>query len=41
MNLSIRKAHINDLEIIQKLNLQLFEKEHKEYDDLLDLKWTF
>jgi len=41
MGLSIRKANIEDLETVQKLNLQLFEKEHREYDDLLDLHWTF
>ena len=41
MDLYIRKAQIGDLEIVQTLNLKLFEKEYKEYDNLLDLKWTF
>ena len=37
----IRSATLDDLEDIQSLNLKLFEKEHKEYDPLLDLCWTF
>ena len=37
----IRFATLDDLEAIQTLNLKLFEKEHKEYDLLLDLNWTF
>ncbi|MBI4116686.1 GNAT family N-acetyltransferase [Candidatus Pacearchaeota archaeon] len=37
----IRKATIEDLEDIQKLNLQLFEKEYNEYDKTLNLRWTF
>lgn len=39
--MEIRKATTEDLEEIQKLNLMLFEKEKDEYDDLLDLSWTF
>ena len=39
--MKIRKAMIGDLKEIQELNLMLFEKEHKEYDKLLDLNWTF
>ncbi len=39
--IEIRKATIEDLEDIQKLNLQLFKKEYKEYDKTLNLKWTF
>ncbi len=41
MNIQIKKATINDLQDIQKLNLLLFKKEYEEYDKLLDLKWTF
>jgi len=41
MEVVIREATITDLQDIQKLNLKLFEKEHKEYDPLLDLNWTF
>jgi len=39
--MEIRKAVIGDLKRIQELNLMLFEKEQKEYDELLDLDWTF
>lgn len=37
----IRRATIKDLEDILSLNLELFKKEHKEYDKKLDLKWTY
>ena len=39
--MEIRKATLDDLKDIQKLNLLLFEKEYKEYDKLLDKDWTF
>ena len=41
MELIIQKATINDLKYIQELNLQLFKKEYREYDPLLNLNWTF
>ncbi|MDD5181782.1 MAG: GNAT family N-acetyltransferase [Candidatus Nanoarchaeia archaeon] len=41
MEIRIRKATVKELEVIQKLNLMLFEKEHKEYDSTLNLEWTF
>ncbi|MFT4309455.1 MAG: N-acetyltransferase family protein [Candidatus Woesearchaeota archaeon] len=41
MNIIIRNATIDDLSRVQELNLSLFKKEHKEYDSLLDLNWTF
>lgn len=39
--MNIRKATINDLETIQDLNLMLFKKEQKEYDEKLNINWTF
>jgi GNAT superfamily N-acetyltransferase len=39
--MDIRPATIKDLKAIQELNLLLFKKEHREYDKLLDLNWTF
>ncbi len=39
--MEIRKAVAGDLKKIQELNLMLFEKEKREYDELLDLNWTF
>ena len=41
MDITIRKANIVDLKTIQTLNLKLFEKENKEFDESLDVKWTF
>jgi len=41
MKVTIKNATIDDLQKIQALNLRLFEKEYKEYDPLLNLKWTF
>jgi GNAT superfamily N-acetyltransferase len=41
MEVIIRNATLNDLQKIQELNLKLFEKEHKEYDPLLNMDWTF
>lgn len=37
----IRKATLDDLKSIQELNLLLFKKEKKEYDQRLDLSWTY
>ena len=39
--MEVRKATIKDLKEIQALCQKLFEKEHEEYDKLLDLDWTF
>lgn len=41
VEVKIKKAKIENLKDIQKLNLLLFKKEYKTYDKLLDLKWTF
>lgn len=41
MNVIIRNSEIDDLQRVQELNLKLFEKEHEEYDSLLNLDWTF
>lgn len=41
MNITIRKANIDDLECIQKLNSKLFEKEYREFDDSLKVSWPF
>lgn len=41
MNVTIKTATMDDLQKIQELNLKLFEKEHEEYDSLLNLDWTF
>lgn len=40
MEITIKKATIDDLKEIQELSLKLFEKEYKEYDSSLDLDWT-
>ncbi|MBT6690213.1 GNAT family N-acetyltransferase [archaeon] len=40
MATTIRKATMKDLKKIQELNLELFKKEKKEYDSLLDLDWV-
>lgn len=37
----IRKADIEDLEDILRLNFDLFKKEEKEYDKSLNLEWTY
>ena len=37
----IRKATIKDLADIQRLNLDLFKKECREFDENLNLKWTY
>ena len=41
MDVVIKKATLDDLKTVQKLNLKLFEKEHKEYDSLLNMDRTF
>lgn len=39
-NINIRKANIKDLKSILRLNFDLFNKEYREYDKSLNLKWT-
>ena len=39
--MEVRKAVIGDLKRIRELNFMLFEKEYEEYDDLLDMDWTY
>ena len=41
MDFIIRNADINDIYEIQRMNKLLFEKEYNEYDDTLNLEWTF
>lgn len=41
MDVTIKTATMDDLQKVQELNLKLFEKEHKEFDTLLNLDWTF
>ena len=41
MEILIKKAEIQDLKRVQELNLELFKKEYKEYDNLLNLDYTF
>jgi len=41
MDVIIKTATNDDLSKVQELNLKLFEKEHKEYDPLLNLDWVF
>jgi len=40
-SIKIRRATKKDLLAIQKLNLALFKKERLEYDNDLDLHWTY
>lgn len=40
-DIKIRKANIEDLQDILRLNFDLFKKEYKEYDKSLNLKWTY
>lgn len=40
LKIEIRKATIKDLDDILRLNLELFKKERREYDKLLDMNWT-
>lgn len=37
----IKKATINNLKDIQELNHRLFEKEFTDFDNTLNLDWTF
>lgn len=39
-NFNIRKANIKDLKEILRLNLELFNKEHREFGKNINLKWT-
>ena len=41
MEIIIKSATLDDIKKVQELNLKLFEKEHKEYDPLLNLDWVF
>lgn len=41
MEIIIRKATINDLRDVLRLNFDLFKKEYKEFDKSLSLKWTY
>ena len=41
MNVEIRKATLKDLGDILRLNFELFKKERREYDKLLDTSWTY
>ena len=41
MVVKIKPATLKNLKDIQKLNLILFKKEHKEFDNTLNCKWTF
>ncbi len=38
--IKIRQAEIGDLDDIINLNSALFAKEHKDFDDTLDLNWS-
>ena len=40
MDVTIRRAGIDDLEIVQKLGAELAESEHKNWDKDLDPKWA-
>lgn len=40
-NITIRKAHLSDLEVIQSLNQELCKKEHNEFDDTIDPNYPF
>lgn len=39
MDLKIQKASLDDLRILQELHSNLFNKEHDEYDKLIDADW--
>jgi diamine N-acetyltransferase len=41
MNIIIRKANIEDLQFVQKLNYKLFDYEYNNFDSSLNMKWTF
>ena len=40
-NIIIRKATIDDLDKVQKLNEKLFLREFKKFNKFLNMKWTF
>ena len=40
-NILIRKANLNDLNLVQKLNNSLFELEFNNFDDTLKVGWSF
>ena len=40
-NIIIRKATIDDLDKVQKLNEKLFLREFKKFNKFLNVKWTF
>jgi len=40
-NITIRKANINDLKVIQELNNELFELEYNNFDSDLITSWPF
>lgn len=40
-NIIIRKAGVNDLEDILRLNMELFRKEYDEFDKSLNLEWPY
>ncbi len=41
MNITIRRATMEDLKEIQKLNYKLFELEYNQFDSNLNTNWTF
>lgn len=41
MQIGMRKATMEDLKKIQELNSELFIKEFREYDNSLNVKWSF
>ena len=41
MDIVIRKAELEDLKEIQKLNYKLFELEYNNFDPALNMEWTF
>lgn len=41
MNIIIRKASIDDLKSVQKLNYKLFDLEYNNFDPVLNMEWTF
>lgn len=41
MNIIIRKAILEDLKEVQKLNYKLFDLEYNNFDPALNMDWTF
>jgi len=41
MSIIIRKAILEDLKEVQKLNYKLFELEYNNFDPDLNMDWTF